>query len=73
MTLFQDGSGNTSMMRVIAFPAAIVGMVIALSGAVAMFSDAAAAGTAMATGAGMVAAVLAGKAVQARAENGHGR
>lgn len=69
MKLLQDGQGNTSMMRVIALPSAVVGMGISISGAVAMFQNLPAAGTAMAVGAGMVAAALGGKAIQSRAEH----
>lgn len=68
---YQDDIGNTSSLRMIVVPAAIVGILIAVSGAVAMFFDLSAAGTAMATGAGMVATAQAAKAWQKSSEVRH--
>ena len=70
MRMLQDDKGNASMGRLIAFLAALVGIVIALAGAIAMFQDRAASVAAMGTGAGMVASSLAGKAFQKRYEQG---
>lgn len=55
----------------IAMLAALVGVGIACSGAVAMFLELPASVAAMGTGAGMVASSLAGKALAKRYENGN--
>lgn len=65
---YQDDAGDVSALRLIVVPSAVVGLSIAVAGAVAMFLDLPAAGTAMATGAGMVAATGAAKAWQKASE-----
>ena len=64
MKLFQDDKGNTSALRVIVVPGAMVGIVIALAGAVAMFLNLPASAAGMATGAGVVTAAMGAKAWQ---------
>jgi len=68
MKVFQDNQGNTSALRLIVVPGAYVGFAMSLAGAVAMFLSLPAAGTAMATGAGMVASAAGAKAWQKHSE-----
>jgi len=68
MKWYQDGKGNTSMMRILSLLAGITGIVISLSGTIAMFLGLANSGTAMTVGAGIIGAALAGKGWQKMSE-----
>ena len=62
---YQDDKLNTSAMLLIIVPGAMVGIGIAVAGAVAMFLALPAAGVALTIGAGMVATAQGAKALQA--------
>lgn len=68
MNIFQDKTGKLSMMRVGFFVTLIVGSIVALSGAVAMFLGLDAAGTAMTTGLAVMGTSGFAKAVQSKWE-----
>jgi len=61
---YQDNEGNTSALRILAMAGGIVGIIVTLSGTVAMFIDKPTAGTALTVGAGIIATALGTKAWQ---------
>lgn len=66
--MFKDHSKKLSMMRVGFFVTLVVGSIVSLSGAVAMFMSLDAAGTAMTTGLAVMGSSGFAKAVQAKWE-----
>ena len=65
---YDDDKGDISSMRILAMAAGAVGIMISLSGTVAMFLGIAAAGTALTVGAGILATALGAKAWQKMSE-----
>lgn len=70
MKWYQDEKGNTSMMRILSMIAGFTGIIISLSGVVAMFLKLSTSGTAMSIGAGILGAALGAKAWQKISEKG---
>ena len=67
---YEDDQRNTSALRIIVVPGAIIGLLIAIAGAVAMFINLQAAAAALSTGAGMVATAQIAKGWQKSNEKG---
>jgi hypothetical protein len=67
-SVFHDRTGKLSALRVVVVPAGVVGIVISIAGAVAMFLTLPAAGVAMTTGAGIIATAVGAKAWQRASE-----
>ena len=68
MTMLKDHSQKISMMRVSFFVTIIIGSIVSLSGAVAMFMGLEAAGTAMTTGLAVMGSSGSAKAIQSKWE-----
>jgi len=68
MKWFNDQKGKVSALRIIVVPAGVLGMLLVIAGAIAMFLKLPDAGTAIVSGAGMVATAQGAKAWQAQAE-----
>lgn len=67
--MFKDHNNKLSMMRVGFFVTLVIGSIVSLSGAVAMFMGLSAAGTAMTTGLAVMGSSGFAKAVQAKWES----
>lgn len=67
--MFKDHNNKLSMMRIGFFVTLIIGSIVSLSGAVAMFMGLSAAGTAMTTGLAVMGSGSFAKAVQSKWES----
>ena len=67
---YEDDNHNTSALRLIVVPGAMIGILVALAGTVAMFMSLPAAPAALTTGAGMVATAQISKSWQKSNEKG---
>ena len=67
---YEDDQHNTSALRLIVLPSAIIGVLVVVAGVMGMFLSLQAASIAMTTGAGMVAVAQAAKAWQKSNEKG---
>ena len=64
MKWYQDDKGNVSILRIMSVPVLITGIIVELSGVVAMFLDKQATSTALTVGVGIIAATMGAKAWQ---------
>ena len=71
MKLLQDDAGNSSLMRVLALPTAVIGWAGFGAGMVGMFLKLPDAAVGMSLSVAMVGFALGGKAAQKKFENGH--
>ena len=71
MKWYQDDKGNISTMRILSMAAGLIGILISLSGTIAMFMNKPSATTAISVGAGLIGIALGAKAGQKFAEGGN--
>ena len=68
MKWYEDSKGNVSAMRILSMLSGVTGILIVLSGTIAMFLNLTTSGTALTVGAGIIATALGTKMGQKYAE-----
>jgi len=68
MKWFQDDKGNVSSMRILSMLTGVIGLLISISGTIAMFLNNVSSSTAMSIGLALTGLALSGKVIQKYAE-----